>query len=254
MVLVAAISAGCSDDADGSGRAGGAGAAGGAGGSGGAGGGGGSGGTTELDIAICDPAHGPSAFSVTIDNPYLPIVVGTVMTLSGEPDGELEEVVITVTDETREVAGITTRVVEEHEEADGVLVEISRNYFVQAVDGTVCYYGEEVDIYDETGTMIVAHDGAWLAGEGENKPGILMPANPAVGQSYQQEVAPGIAMDRAEIISIGEPYTVPFAMYADTLSTVESSPLDAGATSEKTYARDVGLIFDSGIELTDLGM
>jgi hypothetical protein len=241
VVMVAiAFGAGCSDDAEESN---------GAGASGGAGQGGGGGGE-ELDIAVCDPSNGAGAFSVVIDNPYLPIVVGSVLTLSGEADGEMEEVIITVLDETRDVAGITTRVVEEHEEVDGVLVEISRNFFVQAADGTVCYYGEEVDIYDETGMMVVDHEGEWLAGDGDKKPGILMPASPAVGQSFQQEVAPGVAMDRAEIVSLGEPYTVPFMMYADTLATVESSPLDSG-TSDKVYARGVGLVFDSGVELID---
>ena len=49
-------------------------------------------------------------------------------------------------DDTEVVAGIETRVVEEKEWEDGEVIEVSRNFFVQAPDGTVCYYGEDVDM------------------------------------------------------------------------------------------------------------
>jgi hypothetical protein len=33
---------------------------------------------------------------------------------------------------------------------------ISRNFYAQADDGTVCYFGEDVDTYDEAGERRVA--------------------------------------------------------------------------------------------------
>lgn len=57
----------------------------------------------------------------------------------------------------------------EQEWADGVLIEVSHNFYAQAVDGTVCYFGEDVDIF-EGGT--VSHDGAWRADAAGNRPGI----------------------------------------------------------------------------------
>jgi len=116
----------------------------------GSGGGGNGGGgecpATTLDILVCDPAAGGPFSADTIDNEFFPLVVGDQYVLEGVVDGELIHLEITVLDETEVVAGVTTRVVEEAEWADGEIAEISRNFFAQAVpDGTVCYFGEDVD-------------------------------------------------------------------------------------------------------------
>lgn len=201
--------------------------------------------SSELDISICDPAAGP--FSLKITNPYFPLAKGNVRLLKGVEDGAKLRLRITVLDETEVVAGVKTRVVEEKEWEDGELIEVSRNFFVQAPDGTVCYYGEDVDMYENG--QVVSHEGAWRAGEGDNRPGIIMPANPAVGMTYVQEVAPGIAEDQAEIVSIGETVTIPAGTYKNTLFTRETTPLEPGSESFKRYAPGVGLIVDNVVEL-----
>src|ERR671915_1953503 len=94
---------------------------------------------TSLDISVCDPANEP--FSLTIDNEFLPLAVGTVQVL----EDSVSKVQISVLDQTEMVAGVKTRVVEEREWEDSKLTEVSRNFFVQACDGIVCYYGEEID-------------------------------------------------------------------------------------------------------------
>lgn len=191
----------------------------------------------ELSIAICDPSAGP--FSTTISNPFFPFPVGKSLVLE-DPGGF--KVQITSLDQTEIIAGVTTRVIEEREWQSGTLIEISRNFFVQTADGTVCYYGEDVDIYQNG--QVVNHQGAWRAGVGANKPGIFMPANPVVGQKYQQEIAPGVAMDRAEHISMGGTMNTPAGTFTDTLFITEDPP------SDKTYARGIGLIYDAGAKLT----
>jgi hypothetical protein len=203
-------------------------------------------GTSELDPSVCQPEAG--GFTIEIDNPYYPLVVGQLAIFEGDEDGELLHIEIEVLDETREVAGVTTRVIEERESADGAIVEISRNWFVQAADGTVCYYGEEVDIYDDAGE-IVSHDGAWEAGVDGAIPGIVMPAMPAIGQSFDQELAPGIAEDHAEIVAMGHTVEVPAGTYMDTVRTEESTPLEPGHIEYKEYAAGVGLLVDGPAEL-----
>jgi hypothetical protein len=205
--------------------------------------------TDELDISVCDPSAGP--FSPDITHPYLPYAVGHVLVLKGVEDGVSVRVQIRVLDKTEVVAGVTTRVVVERAWEDGELHEVAWNYFAQAPDGTVCYYGEDVNFYEDG--QVVSHEGSWRAGEGDNLPGIIMPAEPAVGMSYAQEVAPGISEDRAEIISIGERVTVPAGTYRKTLLTLETSPLDPGAESFKIYAPGVGLIVDDVLELVRVG-
>jgi hypothetical protein len=102
-----------------------------------------------LDISVCDPSRGP--FSLTIDNPFLPLPVGMVHVL----ENSTSRVQVSVLNQTEIVAGVTTRVVEERDWQNGSLSEVARNFFVQAPDGTVCYYGEEADEY--RGGQIVAH-------------------------------------------------------------------------------------------------
>lgn len=187
----------------------------------------------EIDIAVCDPAN--STFSSSITNPYLPFPVGMKNVL----ESEVERVEITVLEETKVVNSVTTRVVQEYETTGGVLLEISRNYFAQAPDGTVCYFGEDVDIYNEG--QIVSHDGTWLAGVGENKAGIMMPANPAVGQTFWIEKAPGIAEERGQIIFVDQPITTPYSTFPDALYIEERSGNDI---SQKYYARGAGMVID----------
>jgi hypothetical protein len=195
-----------------------------------------------LDVSICAPDAGP--FSATIDNPFFPLPVGAEWVLVGESEGSVVRVVVTSLAATETVAGVTTRVVEEREWEDDALVEVSRNFFAQNADGTVCYYGEDVDIYEDG--EIVSHDGAWRAGPSA-QPGIFMPGDPRVGQTFKQEIAPGIAEDEAELVAAGETVEVDFGTFTDTIRFSEFNPLDGG-TSEKIYARGVGLIVDVPVE------
>ena len=201
---------------------------------------------TNTSIQVCDPETG--IFSVVIDNGFFPLVVGDELVLEGEDDeGAFLEIIITVLDETEVVAGVTTRVVEEEELEDGEVVEISRNFYAQAIDGTVCYFGEDVDDFEDG--MIIGHGGEWRAGENGNLPGIIMPANPQVGDIYAQEVAPGIAEDQAEVVALGETIAVPAGTFSDTLTTLDCNPMENGAIDEKVYIRGIGLAIDEDAEL-----
>jgi hypothetical protein len=150
---------------------------------------------------------------------------------------------------------ITTVVVEEVERfdlnANGVidpgepLIEVSRNYFAQTQDGTVCYFGEHVDIYEDG--VIVTNEGSWRADEPGNQPGIFMPASPQGGQNFQQEVAPGIAEDQATIIGTGT-YTLPDGTVVDTIIVRDFNPLDR-SRGTKVYGFGVGLLVDGPVSL-----
>jgi hypothetical protein len=203
---------------------------------------------TSSPEGICNLAAGP--FSATIDNPWFALPAGQVAELRGEEDGAKVYLRMTVKDETLDVAGVSTRVLEEYEENDGEIVEISQNYFAQAADGSVCYFGEDVDIYENG--KVTAHDGAWRAGDGVNQPGIQMPAKPVVGLSYAQEVAPGLAEDHADHIAAGEQTDTPYGTFDDTLRVREWSTLEPDDVSMKVYAYGVGLIVDDGLSLETL--
>ncbi len=217
-------------------------------------GGGGGGGDDEtcpeptLDIAVCDPGAG--GFSTTIDNAFFPLAAGTELVLEGVDDGETVLVEITVDDPAviENVAGVDTLVMVETEYEDGELIEISRNFIAQAADGTVCYFGEDVDIYENG--VVVANTGAWRAGENGALPGILMPGNPQVGDTFYQESAPGVAEDMSSIVAFGDPIAVPAGDFDDTLTAKDCNPLEDAETDDKVYVRGIGLSIDDVAELT----
>lgn len=167
-------------------------------------------------------------------------------------DGDDTKLHITVLDETKIVDGKVTRVVEEREWKDGKLYEVARNYFAMC-EGTndVFYFGEDVDFYENG--KVVKHDGSWLAGKDGNKAGLIMPGTPKVGQKYYQEIAPGVAMDRAEIISLDETCETPAGTFSKCLKVKEGTALNILETEYKYYAPGIGLIRDADIRLVGYG-
>jgi hypothetical protein len=150
-----------------------------------------------------------------------------------------------VLDAVEVVGGVTTHVVEERERHDGELVEVSRNFFVEASDGTVCYFGEDVDIYE--GGAVVSHEGSWRGDAPGNQPGIIMPADPRPGTKYMNENAPGVAEDQAKIVGSG-PVTVPAGTFPDAIRVQDFNPLD-GDRGLKVFARGAGLVIDGQVQL-----
>lgn len=158
-----------------------------------------------------------------------------------------ERLVITVLPQTRVVDGVRTRVVEERETKGGQLVEVSRNYFaMDPKTGDVYYFGEDVDMYRNG--RITSHEGAWLSGVNGAHFGLMMPGRPKIGDRYQQEVAPGVAMDRAEIVSNQDALKTPAGTFTHCIRTRESSATESGS-EEKLYAPGIGLIKDDKLVL-----
>ena len=191
-------------------------------------------------------------FSSTGRNPFFILEPNYQLVLAGGDASEAAEVIITVLNETRQVNGTETRVIEERESIDGELVEISRNFFAICEEtNSVFYFGEEVDDY-ENGN-IISHEGAWLAGEDANRAGVIMPGTILLGARYYQEIAPNVALDRAEIIDTGEVIQTPPGDFSDTLITRETTPLEPDVAELKYYAAGIGLIQEEDLMLQRYG-
>ena len=138
--------------------------------------------------------------------------------------------------------------VEELETRNGLLAEVSRNYFaICNRTNSVFYFGEDVDDYEDG--KVTGHGGAWLSGVNGARFGLMMPGTPVLGARYHQEIAPKVAMDRAEIVSLTATLKTPAGKYEKCLKTEESSALEPGKES-KLYAPDIGLILDGKLKLT----
>jgi hypothetical protein len=205
--------------------------------------------TSDFDRERC-------TFTTVASNPYFLLWPGYALHLVGLEEDDEEELVelsvwITVLDDTEMVDGVRTRVVEEREEEDGELVEVSRNFFASCREtGDVWYFGEDVDDYEDG--EIVSHEGGWRAGVGGAEPGIVMPGTPLIGARHFQEMAPGVAEDLGEVASLDDSLTVPFGTFENLLMVEEGSALDPDDESEKWYAHGLGLIKDEEAELVEI--
>ena len=181
-------------------------------------------------------------------NPWFILEPGYVLTLE-DRDTRL---VMTVLDETVRVDNVEARVVEERETAKGRLVEISRNFFaISTRTNAVFYFGEDVDMYK--GGKVVSHEGAWRSGVNGARFGLAMPGMPLLSAKYYQEIAPGVAMDRAEIVGLGETVKTPAGEFRNVLKVLETTPLEPGVREFKYYANGIGLIQDGDLRLIKYG-
>jgi hypothetical protein len=180
-------------------------------------------------------------------NTYMILKPGYKLILT---DGK-DNLTITVLDETKIVDGVRTRLVEERETKGSKLDEVSRNYFaIDKATGDIYYFGEDVDMYDAEG-KVTGHEGGWLSGLNDAKFGLMMPGKPRLGSRYYQEMAPKVAMDRAEVVSISETVKVPVGTFKNCLKTKESSSLESGV-EDKLFAPGVGLLKDGDFKLTKI--
>lgn len=190
-------------------------------------------------------------FANTGVNPFFNLTPGRVTTFRNEEDKE--DIVITVLNETQEITlpnvetPVVTRIVEERETVDGRLAEVSRNFFaICQKTNDVFYFGEDVQIFEEDGS--VSNEGQWRAGVNEARAGIIMPGTFLLGAKYFQEVAPDVALDRAEHTDDNLTENTEAGTFTGCVEITETTPLEPGK-SVKVYCPGVGLVDDDGSRL-----
>jgi hypothetical protein len=192
------------------------------------------------------PIINPANFVAAITNQFFPLTPGTTFIYEGEEDGESERNEVYVTHETKEILGVTCIVVQDRVWVEGDLEEETFDWYAQDTDGNVWYFGE--DSREMSNGVVVSTEGSWEAGVDGAQPGIIMQANPQVGDSYRQEYYWGEAEDWAEVVSLSESVTVPYGFYTNCLQTKEWTPLEPGVTEHKYYAPGVGVVLEVTVE------
>ncbi len=182
------------------------------------------------------PTIVPADFTTEITNLYMPLEPGTALTYKGA--GEMN--VFNVTDRTREVMGVTTVVVRDRAFENGQLVEDTEDWFAQDLAGNVWYFGEATAECD--GNRIVSRNGAWEAGVDGAQPGIVMLANPDVGDYYRQEYLRGEAEDVARVVKLNATIENPLGTYPNVVITEDFTKLEPAIVEHKKYAPGVGLV------------
>ncbi len=182
----------------------------------------------------------PGRFVARIDNPYFPLVPGTVFHVVERVGKVVRNSTVTVTRDTRLVMGIACTVVHDVVTVKERVTEESDLFYAQDTDGSVWLFGEDVREYHSNHR--VDTEDSWQSGVDGALPGIVMPARPALpGGSYRQQYQKNRHEDMAQVESITDSVTVSAGTFRNCVRTREWSMLEAGNTIV-WYARGVGFV------------
>jgi hypothetical protein len=182
-----------------------------------------------------------------IDNPYAPLTAHRVCTYEGTDEGQKAKSVHTVLDrtETFTVAGNTVEavVIQDRAFLDGELIEVAKDYTAQADDGAVYYFGEDVNYYENG--KLTNHKGSFRYGEDTQNLGILMPADPQVGDTWKFEDVPGITVETDKVADPPPRLTVGGETYTDVLR-IDADVQPDNERESKYYAKGTGVVREVG--------
>jgi hypothetical protein len=119
---------------------------------------------------------------------------------------------------------------------DGKIQEVALDYYAQADDGSVWYFGEDVFDYNEDGLIAFTTD-SWTTGQ-DGPPAMIMPAHPEVGQAFRTENIPGLVFEQVTVKTVGKTLPGPSGPVDGVMIGEELH--DDGMTSDKVFAPGYG--------------
>ena len=182
----------------------------------------------------------PENFEGGVQNPYFPLVPGTILTYRQETPEGVETNTVEVTRDTKRILGVRTFVVHDQVFLEGALKEDTFDWYAPDKDGNVWYFGEDTK---ELGPP-VSTAGSWEAGKNGAQAGIIMLAHPQVGDTYLQENSPSVVEDQARVKGLDETATVPYGTFTGCIKTQEWTPLEPGNRAFKFYASGFGTVLE----------
>jgi hypothetical protein len=192
---------------------------------------------------LTPPMPKSSDFSARVDNPWYPLLPGSVYVYRGFKGRQPSRDVLTVTHRTTTIDGASCVVIQDRLYLNRHLGEKTIEWYGQDKQGNVWYFGENTEELDKTG-RITTRSGSWRAGVDGARPGIYMYATPKVGQSARQEFYKGEAQDQFQVLSLHATVKVPYTTSTQGLLTKEWSPLEPGVLDHKIYLYGVGDVLE----------
>jgi hypothetical protein len=214
-----------------------------------------------------DPANFDQDFTnLTKPNPYFPLTIGNKWRYEGGDEVNTIEVL----NRTKLIDGVHCVVFRDRVYKEGKLHENTDDWFTQALDGNVWYFGEEVKDYETfpgdapVKPELVSIDGSFKAGRDGDKPGIIFLRSPKKGDVYLEEFSLSNAEDVTLILSSSYSYgsdpdldqLVPQQLAqrfcsGDCVVTKNFSLLEPDIFARKYYAKGIGVFLE--VEFTDEG-
>jgi hypothetical protein len=185
-----------------------------------------------------------------ITNPLHPTSEVTQVIMGGHVEGKPFRTEVTLLPKTKPIDWggntVDTAVIQYVAYLDGRIHEVALDWYAQADDGSVWYFGEDVFNYEEG--RVADTEGTWLAGD-ETPAAMIMPAKPAVGDVYRPENAPEVVFEEVRVEKVNQTVHGPSGNIS---GAIEVSELHMDGKREgKIFAPGYGE-FSTGSEAGDL--
>ena len=176
------------------------------------------------------------------DNKFHPLIGGTKYYFEGVKHGLPFRTETVVSNDTKTVDGVLTRVVYDKDYELNQLVEATEDWFAQDVKGNLWYFGEYATQYSNG--QLKGHEGSWEAGVAGARPGVVMLGDPKLGgPRYRQEYRKGITEDTGKVVKVNDSVCVPYKCFNGNVLVIdETSPVEPGILERKWFAPGVGMI------------
>jgi hypothetical protein len=185
----------------------------------------------------------PFSKPTTVANPLFPISRLRSAILNGSVEDKPFKVETTLLRGTRIIGWpkgrqVETLVSQYVAYLDGRIEEVALDFYAQADDGSVWYFGEDVFNYQDG--LIGDTEGTWIAGK-DGPPAMIMPADPQLGDVYRPENIPGSVFEEVTVKSVGEAVEGPRGAVEGAIIAEELH--QDGMREDKTFAPGYGEFF-----------
>ena len=201
---------------------------------------------TAPDSQRADLVEPTFSVPTTVDNPLFPISDLHSAILLGNDEGNPLRIETVLLPEPKviDVDGekVATLVSQFVSYLDGRIHEVALDWYAQDDAGNVWYFGEDVFNYEDG--VVADTDGTWIAGE-DGPPGMIMPADPQIGQAYRPENIPDLVFEEVTVKSLDLTVDGPRGPVAGAMVGTENHLLE-GNYEDKTFAPGYGE-FASGV-------
>jgi hypothetical protein len=201
---------------------------------------------TAPDSQRADLVEPTFSVPTTVDNPLFPISDLHSAILLGNDEGNPLRIETVLLPEPKvvDVDGekVETLVSQFVSYLDGRIHEVALDWYAQDDAGNVWYFGEDVFNYEDG--VVADTDGTWIAGE-DGPPGMIMPADPQIGQAYRPENIPDRVFEEVTVKTLDLTVDGPRGPVAGAMVGTENHLLE-GNYEDKTFAPGYGE-FASGV-------
>jgi hypothetical protein len=201
---------------------------------------------TAPDSQRADLVEPTFSVPTTVDNPLFPISDLHSAILLGNDEGNPLRIETVLLPEPKviEVGGqkVETLVSQFVSYLDGRIHEVALDWYAQDDAGNVWYFGEDVFNYEDG--VVADTEGTWIAGE-DGPPGMIMPADPQIGQAYRPENIPDLVFEEVTVKALDLTVAGPRGPVAGAMVGTENHLLE-GNYEDKTFAPGYGE-FASGV-------